>query len=53
MVIYLKFKNSLPSSLLITGILVLLAAAGTGAYFCAAYSLFLFDVQSLVTTITV
>ena len=52
-VIYLKFKNSLPSSMLITGILVLLGAAGVGAYFCAVYSLFLFDVQSLITTITV
>jgi len=52
-IIYLKFKNSIRSSVLITGIVVLLGAAGTGAYFCAAYSLFLFDVQSLVTTITV
>jgi len=52
-VIYLKFKNSLPSSMLITGILVLLGTAGVGAYFCAVYSLFLFDVQSLITTITV
>jgi hypothetical protein len=52
-VIYLKFKNSVSSSLLITGIIVMLAAAGVGAYFTAAYSLFLFDVQSLITTVTV
>jgi len=52
-VIYLKLKNSVSMSLLIIGILILLTGAGAGAYFCAAYSLFLFDVQSLVTTITV
>lgn len=52
-VIYLKLKNSVSMSLLIIGILILLAGAGAGAYFCAAYSLFLFDVQSFVTTIKV
>lgn len=53
LIIYLKFKNSLSSSMLITGIVVLLVAAGIGAYFCAVYSLFMFDAQSLVSTVTV
>jgi len=50
-VIYLKLKNSMPSYVVILGILVLLAGAGVGAYYLAFTSFFIFDVQSLVTSI--
>jgi len=52
-VIYIKFKNSVSGSLLITGIVLLLGAAGAGAYCCAVYGLGLQDPQSLITTLTV
>lgn len=52
-IIYLKFKNSLSSALLITGIVILLIAAGLGAFYAATFSLYLFDIQSLMTTVTV
>ena len=34
-VLYLRFKNTISPSLLITGIIIMLGGAATGAYFCA------------------
>jgi hypothetical protein len=50
-ILYLQFKNSVSSASLIIGIILLLTAAGTGAYFCAIsndYGLGLLDPQSLI-----
>jgi hypothetical protein len=49
--LYWRFKNSFPKSLLITGIVIMLLAAGAGAYFCAIssnYGLGLVDPQSFI-----
>ena len=34
-VLYMRYKNSVPTIVLLTGILLLLGGAGAGAYFCA------------------
>jgi len=49
--LYIYFKNSISSSLLITGIVLVIGLAGLIAYICAVYGLGLVDPQYLVFTL--